>query len=109
MRNNLKKVFRDINGYPNWITEQTIKKVKNQNEMIRSTVVTTNTEQCPDLDCDAIYQYTYTNIYIYIYFDTRARRPPADHRRRLAVRKPGQQRREGRPDRIRHAETWFAS
>ena len=67
MRNNLKKVFRDINGYPNWITEQTIKKVKNQNEMIRSTVVTTNTEQCPDLDCDAIYQYTYTNIYIYIY------------------------------------------
>ena len=60
-------MFRDINGYPNWITEQTIKKVKNQNEMIRSTVVTTNTEPCPDLDCDAIYQYTYTNIYIYIY------------------------------------------
>ena len=34
-------MFRDINGYPNWITEQTVKKVKNQNEMIRSAVVTT--------------------------------------------------------------------
>ena len=33
----LKKVFRDINGYPNWIIEQTIEKVKNQNEMRRST------------------------------------------------------------------------
>ena len=41
----LKKVFRDINGYPNWIIEQTIEKVKNQNEMTRSTQVTTNTEE----------------------------------------------------------------
>ena len=41
----LKKVFRDINGYPNWIIEQTIEKVKNQNEMPRSTQVTTNTEE----------------------------------------------------------------
>ena len=31
----LKKVFRDINGYPNWIIEQTIKKEKSQNEMTR--------------------------------------------------------------------------
>ena len=29
----LKKVFRDINGYPNWVIEQTIKKVKNQHKM----------------------------------------------------------------------------
>ena len=41
----LKKVFRDIIGYPNWVIEQTIKKVKNQNEMTRSTQVTTNTEE----------------------------------------------------------------
>ena len=41
----LKKVFRDINGYPNWIIEQTIEKVKNQNEMTRSAQVTTNTEE----------------------------------------------------------------
>ena len=41
----LKKVFRDINGYPNWVIEQTIEKVKNQNEMTRSTQVTTNTEE----------------------------------------------------------------
>ena len=41
----LKKVLRDINGHPNWIIEQTIEKVKNQNEMTRSTQVTTNTEE----------------------------------------------------------------
>ena len=41
----LKKVFRDINGYPNWIIEHTIEKVKNQNEIPRSTQVTTNTEE----------------------------------------------------------------
>ena len=41
----LKKVFGDISGYPNWIIEQTVEKVKNQNEMIRSTQVTTNTEE----------------------------------------------------------------
>ena len=38
-------MFRDINGYPNWVIEQTIEKVKNQNEMTRSTQVTTNTEE----------------------------------------------------------------
>ena len=31
----LKKVFRDINDYPDWIIEQTIKKEKSQNEMTR--------------------------------------------------------------------------
>ena len=41
----LKKVFRDINGYPNWIIEETIEKVKNQNEMPRSIQVTTNNEK----------------------------------------------------------------
>ena len=41
----LKKVFRDINGYPNWIIEQAIEKVKNQNEMTRSTQVTANIEE----------------------------------------------------------------
>ena len=41
----LKKVFRDINDYPNWVIEQTIEKVKNQNEMTRSTQVITNTEE----------------------------------------------------------------
>ena len=41
----LKKVFRDINGYPNWTIEQTLEKVKNQNEIPRSTQVTTNTEE----------------------------------------------------------------
>ena len=46
---NLKKVFRDINGYPNWIIEQTIEKVKNQNEMTRSTQVTTNTKENKNL------------------------------------------------------------
>ena len=39
----LQKVFRDINGYPHWVIEQTIEKVKNQNEMARSSQVTTNT------------------------------------------------------------------
>ena len=29
----LKKVFRDINGYLNWITDQTIEKMKNENKM----------------------------------------------------------------------------
>ena len=38
-------MFRDINCSPNWIIEQTIQKVKNQNEMPRSTQVTTNTEE----------------------------------------------------------------
>ena len=41
----LKKVFRDINGYPNWIIEQTIEKVKNQNEMAQSTQIKTNIEE----------------------------------------------------------------
>ena len=41
----LKKVFREINGYPNWVIEQTIENVKNQNEMTRSTQVITNTEE----------------------------------------------------------------
>ena len=41
----LKNMFRDINGYPNWIIEQTIEKVKSQNEITRSTQVTTNTEE----------------------------------------------------------------
>ena len=40
----LQKVFRDINGYPNLIIEQTIEKVENQNEMPRLTQVTTNTK-----------------------------------------------------------------
>ena len=38
-------MFIDTNGYPNWVIEQTIEKVKNQNEMTRSTQVTTNTEE----------------------------------------------------------------
>ena len=38
-------MFRDINGYRNWVIEQTIEKVKNQNEMTRSTQVITNTEE----------------------------------------------------------------
>ena len=41
----LKKMYRNINGYPNMIIEQTIEKVKNQNEMPQSTQVTTNTEE----------------------------------------------------------------
>ena len=41
----VKKVFRDINGYPNWVIEQTIEKVKIQNEMARSTQITNNTEE----------------------------------------------------------------
>ena len=43
--NNLRKCLRDINSYPNWIIQQTIEKVKNQNEMPWSTQVTTNTEE----------------------------------------------------------------
>ena len=39
------KVFREINGYPHWIIEQTVEKVKNQNEMPRSTQLKTNTEE----------------------------------------------------------------
>ena len=38
----LKKVFRDINGYPNRIIEQTIEPLKNINQMPQSTQVTTN-------------------------------------------------------------------
>ena len=41
----LKKVFRDINGYPNWVIEQTIENVKNQNEIAQSIQVTTNTDE----------------------------------------------------------------
>ena len=41
----LKKVFRDINGYPDWVIEQTIEKMKNQNQVTGSTQVTTNTEE----------------------------------------------------------------
>ena len=41
---NFKKIFRDIDGYPNWVIEQTIKKVNNQNEMARSIQATTNNE-----------------------------------------------------------------
>ena len=41
----LKKQFRDICGYSNWVIEQTIEKVKNQKEMARSTQVTTNTKK----------------------------------------------------------------
>ena len=42
-------MFRDINGYPSWVIEQTIEKVKNQNEMTRSTQLTTNTEENQNL------------------------------------------------------------
>ena len=45
----LKKVFRDINGYRNCITEQKIEKVKNQNEMPRSAQLKSNTEENEDL------------------------------------------------------------
>ena len=38
-------MFREINGYPNWIIEQTIEKVKNQNKMSWSTQLKTNTEE----------------------------------------------------------------
>ena len=44
MRNkikHLKKVFRDITGYPNRVIQLTIEKVKSQNEMAQ----TTNTEE----------------------------------------------------------------
>ena len=40
-----KKVFRDVNGYPNWTIEQNIEKMKNQNKMARPTQVTINTEE----------------------------------------------------------------
>ena len=40
----LKKVFRDINDYPNSIIKQTIEKLKNQNEMAQSAQVTASTE-----------------------------------------------------------------
>ena len=40
----LKKVFRDINDYPNSIIKQTIEKVKNQNEMAQPTQVTNSGE-----------------------------------------------------------------
>ena len=38
-------MFSDINGYPNWVIEQTIEKVENQNEMAQPTQVVTNTEE----------------------------------------------------------------
>ena len=38
-------MFREINGYPNWIIEQTTEKVKNQNKMSWSTQLKTNTEE----------------------------------------------------------------
>ena len=38
-------MFRDYDGYPNWVMEKTIEKVKSQNEMAQSTQVTTNTEE----------------------------------------------------------------
>ena len=38
-------MFSDINGYSNWVIEQTIEKVKNQNEMTQPTQVVTNTEE----------------------------------------------------------------
>ena len=41
----LKKVFRDINGYPNCIVEQINEKVRNQNKMTRSAQLRTNTEE----------------------------------------------------------------
>ena len=42
-------MFRDINGYPSWIIEQTIEKVKNRNEMTRSAQVATDTEESEHL------------------------------------------------------------
>ena len=41
----LKKVLRDISGYPNWIIEQTIEKVKNQSKMAWPSQLTTDTEE----------------------------------------------------------------
>ena len=38
-------MFRDINCYPNWVIEQTIENVKNQNEIAQSIQVTTNTDE----------------------------------------------------------------
>ena len=43
--NTLRKCLGDINGYPNWVIEQTIENVKNQNKMARSTQLITNTEE----------------------------------------------------------------
>ena len=40
-----KKVFRDINGYSNWIIEEAIEKVKNLNEIPWSAQVKTKTEK----------------------------------------------------------------
>ena len=40
-----KIVFRDINDYPNWVTEQTTNKVKNQNKMPRLIQAKTSTEE----------------------------------------------------------------
>ena len=50
----LKKMFRDINDYPNWIIEKTIEKVKNLNQMPRSIQVTTNTEKKKKISCYSI-------------------------------------------------------
>ena len=38
-------MFSNINGYPNWVIEQTTEKVKNQNEMTQPTQAVTNTEE----------------------------------------------------------------
>ena len=40
-----KIVFRDISDYPNWVTEQTTNKVKNQNKMPRLVQAKTSTEE----------------------------------------------------------------
>lgn len=41
----LKKVLRYINGYPNWIIQQAIEKVKNQKKMARPAQATSNNEE----------------------------------------------------------------
>lgn len=41
----LKKVLRCINGYPIWIIQQAIEKVKNQKKMARPAQVTSNNEE----------------------------------------------------------------
>lgn len=38
-------VFREINGCLNWVIEQIIKEVKNQNEIVQPTQTTTNTDK----------------------------------------------------------------
>lgn len=38
----IKKVFREINGYPNWAIEQIIKKVISQNKIRKPTQTTTH-------------------------------------------------------------------